>query len=106
MTDTVVVLCTCPDHTSAKTVAEAALSTGLAGCVNILGGVSSLYHWQGELCEDSEWQLLIKAPQRHFQALCDCIVSHHPYEVPEIIALPIVAAHSPYLAWLNEVTKT
>ena len=93
-------LCTCPDATTADTIARQVVTRQLAACVNQLGGVRSTYYWNGGLQQDDEVLLLIKTtPDRH-EALLTCLKSLHPYENPEFIALPIVAGSDPYLQWL------
>lgn len=105
MTDAIVVLCTCPDQTSADRLCDALLEARLAACINQLPAVTSVYRWQGKVERSQEIQLLIKSKLRHFPALEQCIVAQHPYEVPEIVALPIAAGHLPYLGWLDEETR-
>lgn len=105
MNDAIVVLCTCPDQASADRLCDALLEARLAACINQLPAVTSVYRWQGKIERSQEIQLLIKSKLRHFPALEQCILAHHPYEVPEIVALPIEAGHRPYLGWLDEETQ-
>lgn len=95
-----VVLCTCPDDTVADTIARQLVTRRLAACVNQLGAVRSTYYWQGELQQDQEVLLLIKTTVDGRTALEDCLRALHPYENPEIIALPVVAGADRYLQWL------
>lgn len=97
-----VVLCTCPDNASAEQLAARLLSQKLVACVNLLPGITSLYQWQGELCRDSEVQLVLKTRADCLPALEACIKEHHPYEVPEMLALPVEWGHRPYLEWINQ----
>ena len=97
-----IVYCTCPDRETADNLAAALVSGGLAACVNILPGVESVYRWHGEIERDREILLLIKSDAAHFGALKDTISSLHPYEVPEIIAVPVEAGHQPYLEWIDQ----
>jgi periplasmic divalent cation tolerance protein len=83
-------------------IARALVQGGLAACVNLVPGVVSLYRWKGEVQRDEEILLVIKTRAESLPALRDALVALHPYEVPELIALPIVAGHAPYLAWLDE----
>ena len=78
------------------------MERGLAACVNILPGVESVYRWQGEIERDDEILLLIKSDTAHFGALEDTISNLHPYEVPEILAVPVEAGHQPYLEWIDQ----
>ena len=100
--DHVVVLCTVPEEETGEKLAEALVSERLAACVNMLPGVRSFYRWQGELCDEGESLLVIKTRRDAFDALRARIVELHPYDVPEIIAMPVVAGHHPYLAWIDQ----
>ena len=102
MTDAILVLCTCPDETSADRLCEQLLDQRLAACINQLPGVTSVYRWQGKTERTREIQLVIKSRAALFEPLRQCILAHHPYEVPEIIALPIVSGASDYLNWVSE----
>lgn len=98
-----VVLCNCPTAAAGK-IARALVQRRLAACVNAIPGVVSTYEWDGRVCEDEETTLVIKTRSELFDALCAAVVELHPYEVPEIIALPILEGHRPYLDWLTKVT--
>jgi periplasmic divalent cation tolerance protein len=100
----IVVLCSCPDETLAIDIARVLIREGLAACVQRSGPVTSLYPWQGRICEASEHLLLIKTTPARYEALEMRLKALHPYEIPEIIALPIVAGSDPYLAWLTTAT--
>jgi periplasmic divalent cation tolerance protein len=78
------------------------VSEGLAACVNRVAGVRSTYRWQGRLCDDAEVLLVIKTPAERIATLCARLEALHPYDVPEVIALPIVAGAERYLAWLGQ----
>ncbi len=65
-------------------------------------GVASFYRWKGEVCRDEERLLVIKTRAEKVEALREALVALHPYELPELVALPIEAGHAPYLAWLDE----
>lgn len=99
--DAVLVLCTAPDNTSAEALAQSALALKLAACVTLLPGATSLYHWQGKLERQQEIQLLLKSDARHQQALFDHLKQHHPYQTPELLAIPVSGGDSDYLSWLN-----
>jgi periplasmic divalent cation tolerance protein len=102
----IIALCTCPDAQSGERLATALVEEGLAACVNRIAGVVSTYRWQGKLCRDDEHLLVIKTVRERFDALRERIVALHPYELPEVIALDIAAAHAPYLAWIEAQTRT
>ena len=100
-----IVLCTCPSMDIAKQLATHLVTEKLAACVNIMPQVTSIYQWQGEIQQDSEFQLIIKTTVNNFNALSDAISQLHPYDVPEIIAVDIVNGNQPYLNWISESLK-
>jgi periplasmic divalent cation tolerance protein len=100
------VLCTCPDRPSADCLAEALVRQRLAACVNLLPGIASVYRWEGQVERAEEQLLLIKTERRSYPALQEYIQRHHPYQVPEIIALPIVAGSSDYLQWVSACLRS
>jgi periplasmic divalent cation tolerance protein len=100
-----VVLITAPSSDVAQHIAEALLAQKLAACVNILPGVQSLYSWEGSLHTDTEVLLLVKTRADLFETrLVPAVQQIHPYEVPEIIALPIQLGSQAYLDWIEDVT--
>lgn len=96
------ILCNCPDAACAEQIASALLTARQAACINLLPAVRSMYRWQGQIEMATEMTLLIKAPQAHFDAICQTICSLHPYTVPEIIAIPLSKGFGPYLTWITE----
>lgn len=102
-TDYGVVLVTAPSKAAAAAIAQALIQDKLAACVNILP-VESLYIWQGQVQQEQEYQLLIKTHLVHYQALETRIRELHSYEVPEIIAVPILQGSAAYLHWIGETT--
>jgi periplasmic divalent cation tolerance protein len=98
----ILVLCTCPDDAVALDIARILVAEGLAACVNRLTPVTSVYRWQGRICEESEQLLMIKTVPARYEALEMRLKTLHPYETPEIIALPVAAGSSQYLAWLAQ----
>jgi len=103
MTEVLVVLCTCPDAPTARRLACGLVEQGLAACVNILPEIRSIYRWQGETRDDAETLLIAKTTGRAYGRLENWLREHHPYEVPEVLALPVQAGASDYLDWvLNE----
>jgi len=101
----VVALVTVPSKEVGMGIAKALLEAKLAACVNILPSISSLYTWEGEICEDEEVLLTIKTKAELFEKMfIPAIQELHPYKVPEIIALPIVIGAKNYLEWIDEVT--
>ncbi len=99
-------LCTCPDQATAEALAESLVDQGLAACVNILPGVLSVYRWEGSLARDNEVLLLIKTTEQRLAELTAQIKTQHPYDVPEVIAHPIVAGLDNYLEWVRTCTRT
>jgi len=98
-----VVFCTFPSPDKAGEIARVLVGEKLAACVNILDAVS-IYVWKDELQNDAETLAIIKTSADRFEALKKRIIELHPYEVPEVIALPILDGHAPYLAWVEERT--
>src|SRR5262245_59537529 len=96
-----VVLCTCPDEATASRIARALVQEGLAACANAVPGITSIYRWQGEIHEDREVLLLIKSNASAWGALEPRLSELHPYELPEIVAVPIVRGSTAYLGWLE-----
>ena len=97
------ILSTVPPALSAA-LAKSLLEKYLAACVNITT-VRSLYRWKDECCDDEEHLLIIKTRRVLADAVIRALKSEHPYEVPEIIVLPVTGGHAPYLEWVHEETK-
>jgi periplasmic divalent cation tolerance protein len=106
MSEALVILCTCPDHAIASGLARSLVEQRLAACVNIVPAIRSIYSWQGKLCDDDEVLLVIKTLQSRYPALEDWLREHHPYDVPELIALRAEAVSAPYLAWLADAVDS
>jgi periplasmic divalent cation tolerance protein len=85
----------------AREIATSLVQAGEAACVNIVPGIRSIYRWEGELCDEGEFLLLIKSSAEKFEAVRSRIRSLHNYQVPEIIAIPITAGDPAFLAWLR-----
>jgi periplasmic divalent cation tolerance protein len=96
-----IVLTTCPDEACAERIARALVEEGLTACVNILPAMRSIYRWKGKIEGADEQLLLIKSATARFPAIRDRVRVLHPYELPEIIAVPIADGLPEYLAWLN-----
>ena len=101
----IVVLCTMPDQATAEKLAKGLIEERLAACVNTIPGVRSFYRWQGKIENDTEVQLLIKTRRGRFDELAAWIKANHPYEVPEIVAIPAERVSDEYLAWAVEQTS-
>ena len=102
----IVVLITAPSMDAAKEISALLLERQLAACINIIPQVLSIYIWEGEIHEDAEFLLIVKTRQEVFaNQLISAVKTIHPYDVPEIIALPIIAGEKDYLGWIDEVTS-
>ncbi|WP_411727240.1 divalent-cation tolerance protein CutA [Methyloglobulus sp.] len=101
MTQLIITLCTCPDKDTAEKIARLLVEESLAACVNILPNIRSIYSWEGQVESAEEHLLIIKSPQTGYQAIETAIRRHHPYELPEIIAVPIERGLPEYINWIN-----
>ena len=99
-----VVLVTCPTD-KAQALAELLVGERVAACVNVVGGVQSVYRWKGAVHQDGEALLVAKTTRDRFEALKHLVLKNHPYELPEVIALPVEHGHAPYLQWVLESTR-
>lgn len=103
MTDKLVVLVTCASAREAKKIARSLVEERLAACGNIVETpVRSIYRWKGKVETAREWLLMLKTSRRRFATLQAAVKRLHSYDVPEIIALPIVAGSPEYLKWIGE----
>ena len=100
------VLCACPDEPTAARIAQDLVNQRLAACVNRLSSVRSTYSWEGRIQEEPEVVLTIKTTRERYDALEVRLRALHPYEVPEIIALPVVAGSPSYLNWIAGETHS
>lgn len=98
----IVVLCTCPDPEFASDLASILVDSALAACCNIIPAISSVYRWQGQVETSEEVLMLIKTTEDRYPALEEAISAHHPYELPEIIAVPVINGLPGYLSWVGE----
>lgn len=97
-----VILMTAPSTAAAESLVRALVDERLAACGNIVPGLTSIYHWRGEVQTDSEVMIVLKAVARSVPALLTRAAALHSYEVPEVLVLPVLAGHEPYLAWVRE----
>ena len=104
MSEAVLVLCTCPDRVTALDLAGALVERRLAACVNVTSPVTSVYLWKGEVEGSDEHLLLIKTTAQRYPDLQAEIRSRHPYELPEIVAIPIQQGLTDYLQWVEQCT--
>ena len=99
-----VIVSTTSNIEEAKKIAHGLLKNKLAACTNIISGVTSVYFWKDEVCEDNEYVLFIKTKRTLFEKVRDFIVENHSYELPEVIMLPIEAGLEGYLNWIKKNT--
>ena len=104
MVDTLVVLVTAPSAEAAAGIARALVEERLAACGNVVPGLRSIYRWEGKVHDDAEALLVLKTTRSRFPALRDRVLALHPYEVPEVLALPVEAGNEKYLAWVRAET--
>ncbi len=99
-----VVLVAAGSGEEARTITRVVVERKLAACAQILP-IQSVYEWEGAVVEDDEILVLLKTHADAYSALHQCIVEHHSYDVPEILALPVQTGHDPYLQWVRETTR-
>ena len=104
--ETLLVLTNLPDRDAALRLAEGLIERRVAACVNVLGGCTSVYRWQGRVETAAEVPVLIKSTQGAYARLEEAIKSLHPYELPEIIAVPLAGGLPAYLQWVDAETQS
>ncbi len=104
--DFIIVFCTTPGKDSAEKIARSLVEKRLAACANIVDNITSIYRWKGEICRDDEAMLLIKTTADAYEALEKEIKARHPYDTPEIVALPLLKGSAEYLKWIGESLKS
>lgn len=105
MDEPIVILCTVPNSEVGEALARGLVEAQLAACVNALPGVISIYQWNGAVQREHEVQLFIKTRASRWDPVCAYLREHHPYEVPEILALKAWACSEPYARWIFESTR-
>jgi periplasmic divalent cation tolerance protein len=105
MTDALLVFTTLPTADKAAEVAKLLVEERLAACANLMPAIRSIYHWQGKLHDENEVLVLLKTRAEHLERLKLRILELHPYELPEVLAVPVEAGYQPYLEWLAGETK-
>jgi len=103
---TLLMMTSLPDEASARSLADALVEERLAACVSILASCRSVFRWQGKIDHATEVPLLIKSTTARYDALESAIRARHPYELPEIVAIPVVNGLPDYLAWVQSETMT
>jgi len=100
----IIVFITASKEDEAVTIAKALVEDRLAGCVNIIRGIRSIYRWQGNIEDDKEVLMIAKTTKKLFKALEKKVKELHSYDVPEIIAMPITEGSKDYLQWLQDAS--
>ncbi len=103
--DAIVVLVTTASKEEAAQISAVLLERHLIACANLLDGVRSLFHWHGEVCKETETLMILKSTAARFADIESTIKRLHSYDVPEIIALPILDGSTDYLNWVQEETR-
>jgi periplasmic divalent cation tolerance protein len=104
-TDACVVLVTAPDMAVAARITRALVEERLAACGNIVPRIVSIYQWDDDVRQDDEVLVVLKTERERVEALRERVVALHPYDVPEVLVLPILGGHAPYLEWVARSTK-
>ena len=102
MTNCIVIFVIAGSTSEGERLAKALVETRLAACVNIVSPVKSVFRWQGKVCEEKEVLLVIKSARENLDQVVEQVKKLHTYEVPEIIALPILGGSEDYLNWLRD----
>jgi len=105
MSEVLLVVTTLPDRATAERIAAALVTARVAACVNVLAECTSVYRWQGKIERAGEVPLLIKTTREAYARLEETLRTMHPYDVPEIVALPVTAGLPAYLDWVSQETK-
>lgn len=100
-----IIFSTTPDPETAAAIARTLVADGLAACASIIPGVRSIYRWKGEICDDGEVLLVLKTGTGRVPVLIEVLKSRHPYETPEILAIPVTAGFPPYLRWVLDSVR-
>jgi periplasmic divalent cation tolerance protein len=104
--DFIIVFVTVPDAELATHMAKTLVGEKLVACVNIVPNLRSIYAWEGNVCDEDELLCVLKTRRDLFDDLRERVLDLHPYQVPEIIALPLALGSQPYFAWLAAETRT
>ena len=101
-----VLLSTCPDAATAERIGRELVGASLAACVNVVPGLRSIYRWNGAVQVDEEVLMILKTSADRLSEVRERLVDLHPYDVPEVVALPVADGHHPYLQWVVDSTRT
>lgn len=101
----IVVFVTAPDEDTAAGIAKTLVGEGLAACASIVRNIRSIYRWQGKMEDKSEVLMIAKTSREKFDALAEKVGDMHPYDVPEIVSVPITQGSDPYIKWLSDAVS-
>jgi len=101
----VVVLTTVDSEAAARTIATSAIEARLAACAQVVGPITSVFRWEGEVQTATEWRIECKAPADRSGALEEFLNLRHPYDLPEVVVMPITGGSPRYLSWLVSETR-
>jgi len=101
----IVIFVTAGNKKEAQKIASGLIRRKLAACVNIVDKVDSIFFWKGKVQKSKESLLIIKSTRLKFPQIAQAVKSLHSYDVPEIIAIPVIAGHKPYLRWIDESVR-
>lgn len=101
----IVIFITAPNPDKGEEIARALVTEGIAACASIIPRITSIYRWDGKICQDEEVLIVVKSRKSLFPEIRDRVKSLHSYDVPEIISLPVIDGLPDYLHWLNNATK-
>lgn len=104
-TDARVVLTTAPDRETAERLGRLLVAERLVACANVVDGITSIYRWEGDVERDPETLVIFKTTGERVDAVVGRVAELHPYDVPEVIALPVVGGHGPYLTWVRDASS-
>ena len=105
MSNYIIIYITTGSINEAKKIGRVLVEEKLVACSNIISPIRSIYRWQGKICDDKEALMVLKTKKKLFKQIIKRVETLHSYDVPEIIAMPIIEGSSKYLSWLNEETK-
>lgn len=105
MTNLILIRVNCPTREEAEALGTKAIEARLAGCANVEGPVTSIYHWEGRIERDEEYVLWLKAPAENWAKLNDFLMRNHSFDTPAVLAIPCIHANPSYEAWLDEICK-
>ena len=106
-TDVRTILLTAPDAETAERLGRVLVEERLAACANVVPGVVSVFRWEGAVQREAEALVIVKTVAARVEEVRARVVELHPYDVPEVLVLPVLGGHAPYLAWVaEEVAET